>query len=357
MSVDMKELKSTNREVEETGYLSGLGWLFTGLVLPCVSPTFYRNAVRRRLISAILFFLLFTSTITGLTALGVSHTLFSMRNEISRAFESGEFPVINIRDGIANASGLQPYIIFNENSTFAAVDTSGKITQIDRHRYYQGLLLTQRSLHVLNNGEYQKLPLKDLQEALDINPIVIDSLSVSRFWTGLSGILAVFSLLMLAVWHILLRFIHLLLLGMLVWGIASLVKSGTRFETILIAGIYAIIPAIYGEHLLAGFGISFFGIYSLILLTAWGIALVAALGKRGGGLLRGERPLRGWRAWIGAPMLIAFALDSIYAWPNGKLIVCSIAIVTFAALLIVGILTGETYDHEEPFKPVIDIDA
>jgi uncharacterized membrane protein YhaH (DUF805 family) len=82
-------------------------------------------------------------------------------------------------------------------------------------------------------------------------------------------------------------------------------------------------------------------LFTLLLLIIWTVGLVAAVGtRRAGDWLRGERTLRAWRAVIGIPMLVIFALDVIYDWDRGPWIVWVTAAVTVAALVIVGYLTG-----------------
>jgi hypothetical protein len=194
---------------------------------------------------------------------------------------------------------------------------------------------------MLNKGEYEEVPLSELHSVFDANPIIIDAESTTRIWGYVAwiGIGVVF--LGLAVWYILIRLTHLVMLGLVVWGITSLVRSNTGFGSILITGLYAIVPATYGHYLLGQFNVRFFGLYTLLLLSVWAIGLVAVLGERDGGLLRGERSLRGWRALIGVPMLIVFALDLIFSWTNGAVIIGSIALITFIALGVVSRQLGE----------------
>lgn len=88
-----------------------------------------------------------------------------------------------------------------------------------------------------------------------------------------------------------------------------------------------------------------FLLFTLLLLIIWTVGLVAALGRRlAGDWLRGERARR---AVIGVPMLVVFALDVIYQWERGPLIVWATAAMTLIALLVVGYLTGMRHEQEE----------
>jgi hypothetical protein len=85
----------------------------------------------------------------------------------------------------------------------------------------------------------------------------------------------------------------------------------------------------------------FFGMFTLILLVFWAFGLVAAVGYRQSGhWLRGVRSLRPWRAAIGIPMLVVFALDMIYRWHDGPTILWITAGVTAIVLIAVSYQTG-----------------
>lgn len=333
----MNEAESTTEQTTTPGCLSELEWLGVGFVLPAVSPTFYRLAAQRRVISAVIFFVLFGLIVSGLTTISVAINVFSVRGDVQQAFESGEFPEIRIEDGVATVEGPQPFVAFENEGQVVILDTTGTYRELDRSRYYQGFLLTRTSLHVLNRGEYQEIPLNELHTFFDTNPIIIDADSAARFWNYFSGILTVLAFIGLVIWYIALRFAYIVLLSLVVWGGASLIRRNTSFGPVLTTGLYAAIPAIYVHYLLGKVGVSFIGLFTLLLLPVWIVALIAALGKRDGGLLRGERPLRGWRALIGVPMLSIFALDVIFSWPKGVFVVWPVAALTFIVLVAVGL--------------------
>lgn len=345
----MNESQLTNERPGAGGCLHELEWLGAGFVLPCTSPTFYRLAVRRRVISAILFFLLFALVITGLTTIRVGKTLLSASEDIQQLFEQGDFPEITIEDGVATVDAAQPLVPFDEEGRVVIIDTTGTYKAIDRSRYHQGFLLTRTSLHILNEGEYQEVPLSELHEIFDTNPIVINADSVTRLWSSLSLILAALTFLGLAIWNMVVWLMYLALLGLVFWGVVSLVRPGTDFGPILITGLYAFIPAVYAHYLLGRLGLRFFGLQTILLLLMWTVTLVAAFAERIGGILLGGRPLRGWRALIGVPMLLVFALDVIFHWSKGAFIVWPMALLTFFAVL--GISLWMARDSEQLETP------
>jgi len=73
------------------------------------------------------------------------------------------------------------------------------------------------------------------------------------------------------------RFIYLVLLGLIVWGAASITDKGVDFSKILITGIYANVPTTYLMFILRRIGISFFGLRGVILFVIWGIAIAYVL--------------------------------------------------------------------------------
>ena len=145
----MNEGQLTNERSDARGCLLELEWLGAGFVLPCISPAFYRLAVRRRVISAVLFFLLFGLVITGLTTIGVGRTILSAGEDIRQAFEEGDFPEITIEDGVAMVDAPQPLVLFDEDGRVVVIDTTDTYKELDRSRYYQGFLLTRTSLYIL----------------------------------------------------------------------------------------------------------------------------------------------------------------------------------------------------------------
>jgi len=323
---------------ESQGCISELSWLGIGFVLPCASLTFYRLATRRKVISAILFFIIFTGVIAGLVTLSFGKVMFGSGFDIKQSFEAGDFPVITIKDGVATVDGPQPLVLVDQEGTAVIIDTSGQYIQLDRSRYYQGFLLTETSLQMLSRGRYQELPLNELNEMLGKNPIVINADTVSNFWTFFSVIMTVVVFLALIIWNTVIRFMFITAIGVLLWGLISMFRPNTNFSVILIASLYALVPAVYADYLLGLIGINFIGLHTFLLLVFWGFALTTILSKKGVDFA-GPLSLRSWRAFLGIPMLIIFAASIIFSWQYEEAFVWVVSLLTLMILAIVGYVT------------------
>jgi len=256
----------------QSGFVAELTWMLKGLLYPCWSGSFYRTTTRRRLIFALIFFLLFAFLLTFVSTIRIALSTSELGAEIETAFKRGEFPTITVRDGIAFVDGPQPLVIVDEGRKFFAIDTSGKFQEIDLSRYSEGFLLTKTSLHILDDREYRQMPLNELHEVFG-NPIVLDELQVLEIWDTVALFINWIVFFGLSLWNSLIRLAHIALTGLVIWGIVSIKRSRTSFGPILITGIYANVPAIYGHFLLGKIGFAFLGLYSILLIVIWAIAL------------------------------------------------------------------------------------
>jgi len=331
---------STN--VPGSGWLGELGQFFSGFVLPLGSFTFYRKSAQKSVGIAILFFSIFTLTVTFLASVGVGITFLAMGNDIRTSFEDGTIPEIIIRNGVTEVDAQQPLIFFDNQGessdrTFVAIDTTGVLTEIDRTQYDQGFLLMKRELHVLNNnGRYQVIPLSELNSAFGTDPIIINAETAAKGWTAFSIIVAIVVFIALVVWNSIIRLMYLCLIALVLWGIASLLRPNTGFGPVIITGIYALVPAIYIHHLLSRVNLSFFGLQTILLMPIWAIALYISLAPAD--FFARERPLRPWRTLIGLPLLLVMAVDVIWSFEYGDVVSWILMFLTIAALAVIGIL-------------------
>ena len=120
------------------------------------------------------------------------------------------------------------------------------------------------------------MPLIELHEVFG-NPIVLDESRALQIWDTVSVIINWIVFIGLSLWNSLIRFAHIALTGLVIWGIVSIKRSGTSFSPILITGVYANVPAIYGHFLLGKIGFAFLGLYSILLVVIWAIALRVTL--------------------------------------------------------------------------------
>jgi hypothetical protein len=328
-----------------SGCLGSLGWFAAGWVLPCFSPTFYAHAARRRVASAIAFLFLVAFIATGLHTLGAIRGLVQAGAEIQQEFASGRFPEITITDGVAEVNGPQPFVLVDQTGMLVVFDTTGVYTGIDRSRYSQGILLTRTTIVVLNaQGQYQEIPLSDLQQAFDADPIDINGETVVSFWAGFSVIATIVVGVFLFLWYTVVRLAYLALIALVLWGVAALIRPGVGFGPVLITGIYALVPAIYLHFLLGQISVTFIFLFTLLFVPLWIAALALALMTRAAApasdsvtdYFKSERPVREWRALLALPLLLDFALEVIFQW-KAWYVTWPLAFLTFGALVLVSL--------------------
>jgi hypothetical protein len=270
--------------------------------------------------------------------------------DIRQAYQQGKVPAITISGGIAQVDGPQPVILYDSlrmggqgsnGPIFVAADTTGHITQIDQSVYEQGFLLTRTELHVLNTGgRYQRMPLNQLNQLFNRDPLLINGETVSNAWMGISAILSILVFLGLILWNSLVRLMIIALLALIFWGIGSLIRSKIGFEPFIITGLYAIVPAIYISHLFSRSGASFPGLQTCLLVIFWVAGLVGALGNAK--FFAAPNPLRLWTALLGVPMLLLYVIDMFVTLPEpgGK-----VALWVVTALTILGLIVLRLYFH------------
>jgi hypothetical protein len=303
---------------ESAGCLSEVGWFFGAAILPLGSFTFYRKATQKSVGNAMAFFFVFTSVVACLITAGTTIALYSVSSEIRSAYERGDVPKVTITNGVAEADGTQPFVLLegtadNGKNLLIAIDTSGVITEIEQPRYDQGFLLTRTELHFLSDGKYRIAPLSEVNAFFEKDPLYVNADTVTQAWGTFSIIFAVVALIGLWLWHFVLRLMIIAIYALVLWGIVALMRPGTGFAPILISGLYAIVPALYVAHLFTRSGFTFPGVQSFFLFIFWVIGLTASLMDHP--LLKAERPLRGWTALIGAPMLLLFIVDMLKEIP------------------------------------------
>jgi len=343
-----------------SGFLSGLGWFFSGAVLPMGSLSFYRAASKRPVGLAILFFFVFTIFITFLTTINAGVAMTGAVGQIRQAYQQGKIPDIAIRNGIAQVDGPQPFIFLNERTSsgalFIAADTTGQLSSIDESRYTQGVLLTRTELHVLNPSQgYQRLPLSEINALFETDPIVINEQSVSNAWVAFSAISTVLIFIGLVLWNSVVRLMIIVMLALIFWGIGSLFRPKVGFGPFIITGLYAIVPAVYISHLFARSQASFFGLQTILLILFWAVALVGALAEGKFFSVAGTPHL--WTALLGVPMLLLFIVDMFAKLPSpaGEIVLWVVALLTMLGLIALRLyfhLTAMQASAPPPAPPV-----
>ncbi len=262
---------------DEGSIASELAWLGSGFFQPLYSLQFYRAAVQKSLIDAILFFAVFGTLLTIISAVNLSRSLSSAAEGIEQAFASGEFPEITIANGLATVRARQPLILLEGEGSIVIIDTSGTYQTIDTSRYFQGFLLTRNSLHVYADGDYQVVQLADLNSAFG-NPILINRETALDLWSSFTSIFSVAAFIGIGLWNLVIRMMWLAFLAVLVWGGLSAFNLRSDYGSVLTVGIYALVPAVYLSFLLGLIGIGFCGVQTGLLLVIW--VVVARMGLK-----------------------------------------------------------------------------
>jgi hypothetical protein len=295
---------------------------------------------------AFAFFVIFGAVLAVLQTIQVTSDFGEARAAIDNAFASGQVPEVIIEDGQATVLAPQPFVAVDEGGSLVVLDTTGEYTgrELAQGGYESGLILTRDTIYGFDDqGRMTQFRLSELDQVFPFR-IHFNATFLRRFIDLAQG--AVF--VGLLTWRSVLGPLYIIILAVGVWAFANMFKKDIEFSPVLVTGFFAAIPALYAEYLLARVDLDFFLLYTLMLFIIWTVALVAAVGtRRPGDVLRGERTLRAWRALIGVPMLIVFALDMVYRWQNGPQIVWLTAIVTVAALVVIGYLTGMRLEPSE----------
>jgi hypothetical protein len=338
--------------------MSLLDWL-AGLVFSTFSPTYYFIAARQSLGPALAFFVLFALIASTLQTIPIAVGMSTVKSEISQQFEDSNFPDITISNGIAEVTGPQPNIFLDEQGLLIAIDTSGEMTRIDRNRYIQGMLLTRTEIHLLNDdGRYQQESLTELQPLLG-DPFILNAETAPVYWQRITTWAVIGSFITLILWNTFVRIAYILAFGLVLWGIAVLVRKGTGFTPVLITGILALVPALFLRALLSLTGVQFTFLTTLIYLPLWAIFLTTALiprkieGKpaRAAEYFSFIHPLRTWRALIALPLiadLVAMLIvPDLHHWG----ITYVLAAMTFMILFVVSLLPLAQIGGDAPIEP------
>ena len=317
-----------------------LGELYlAGPVLSICSPSFYRHAAKRSAFAAFVFFFLFSLVVALLQTARVTADFGDARQAIDDAFASGEVPEVIVENGVATVYAPQPFVAVDNEQSLVVLDTTGVYTgrELLDGGYESGLILTRDTVYSFDDeGRFTQSSLRDLNLLFPF-PIRFNAALVKSF----IDLAQFFVFIGLFIWRAVLGPLYIILLALGVWAVASMTKKTISYSAVLITGFFAAIPTIYAEYLMGRIDADIFLLFTLTLLIIWTVGLVAAAGtRRAGDLLRGERTLRAWRALIGIPMLLIFALDLIYQWDRGPWIVWVTAAVTVVTLVVVGYLTG-----------------
>jgi hypothetical protein len=320
--------------VEDVSPNSGVSWLFAGVVLPCFDAGFYLHAARRKARAVIWFFIAFGVVLAILSTLGLARGLLQVQDQIRAGYEKGTIPAVTIHNGIATVKGAQPAILFSGRDTVVIVDTTGKINTLDPNRYHNGFLLTRTYLQVVSqNKGSQIVPLSEINRGMEVDPIVLDSDSVTQMWGAFARLLGILGFLGLIIWDTLVRLGYLALLALVVWGITRLAQPRAAYTPVFIIGAYAFVPALYLSYLLGLVKVYIFALQTLIWVAIWITALILAYRKSRLGEAAVETGFWTWKAWVGMAPVALFAANVVFAWPFGPQLLWVATIIWLLALI------------------------
>lgn len=263
----MENTQNTNNKPFDL--IAELKWFFASFILMLASSKFYKSAAKKPARIAVLSFMLFMLVLSGLSTIKTIFLFGDMKTSIEQSYQNGTIPVITITDGIAESSGPTTFTYLDQEGMLVQVDVSGNRTEIDRVKYYQGFLLTQTDLHILNDDQYEVLPLIDLHEAFEENPIVIDEESIGELFNIFSSIGIISFILLSVFWNCFVRFLYMVSLGLVLWGSLSLVKKEISFNAILVLGSYSYMAALLYIFVAEQIGVTFFLLHTILMLAIW----------------------------------------------------------------------------------------
>jgi hypothetical protein len=331
--------------------LSPVAWIAAGFVMPCFSPDYYRRGVRRGSGLAIGFFMVFALAVTLVQTLRVGASLASAGGDLQRAFVEGRVPTLTIQGGVASSEPARPFIITDESGMLVAIDTTGAMRSIDRTRYAQGVLLTRTEVHLLNNGEYQIVPIIQAQQLLQADPIILDAPGVAALWQRLTMwvtgiVLGVMLLVNLLVW-----FLYIAILTALVRLLVGVLGWHGGYAEAISVGLYAVVPAVYLAYLLGLLGFSFTGLQSLLQIAIMLVVFLTGAGQTSQPEAVARIPLQAWRALLGLPFLAALVLDAASPWPYRAMVMWAMTLITVVVLVIFSLISQEKPKPAAPAPP------
>ena len=255
-----------------------IAWFAAGFVLPLASQHYIKESTKKKAGWSVLFFYTFITIVSICITFNIAVDLIKFRGELSTAYETGQFPTIIIQDGVANVSENPTWVFINQKELLLAIDISGDyFKEIDRYKYQQGLLLTEKNLHMYNEGKYYNFPLIVFNRDLDINPIILNQSNVDRLYVIFIACSLLLTFISVWFWYGLVKFMYIVMIGLVFWGITSIFQKGIGFEKILVIGIYSYYTALVFNYLLSVIHIEFLFLETILIIIIWGFHLFFVL--------------------------------------------------------------------------------
>lgn len=331
----MSTIENKPEGIQGSDFVTELGWLGAGAILPLTSLSFYKRALRRPPMMALIFFLAFGLMVGLLTSIGITRDLVSLDDDVRQALVESEFPTITIEDGVARADVPQPYTLYEDDQIAFIIDTTGQITRLDTGQLDQGMLLTATELHMLNPGsDYNITDLGDLNLLFGRDPLIVNADTISTLAGGLASVFSVVVFVALLVWHIFVRLAWVSFIALIVWALAGTFWQGVKYAEIWVVGAYSAIPALYITYLLSSMDLSICGVQSFLLVMIM-LAVVYAVRPQAEVVeAHPDQPSNLQFAWIGLPLLLVLAYDLLFALPYQRIILWGVMLATATTLAV-----------------------
>jgi hypothetical protein len=257
--------------------MSFLTYLLRGFIFPCGSLNFYKAAIKKKVFWAIVFFIIFGLVFSTVQTATSMINMKEMGTFIIESLHNGDVPEMIIHNGVAEVYAEQP-VWYEDEVRYIGADTTGQFTVEELLTYDEGVLLVRDTIYVWDDGKLKDLSLRDMNDVFG-DPLYFDEQHVTDFWQSFSRIMGFVIFFALWFWHAGIRLVYILVVALVLWGIISLSKNDVGFGLVLISGIFANVPVMYIKTVLKMMNVSFFLLYTLLLLTFWGIVLAKMLKK------------------------------------------------------------------------------
>lgn len=305
-------------------------------MLAAFSPSFYSHAGRRPAWRAVAFLLVFIAANMLVLTAGLTVRLQSFRETLAEQFRTGGLPEITLSNGRLTLHGQNPYVAGTAGGRIV-VDTTGtyNVSDVGPGSGDVSILMTETEYAAWDqDGQIQEFSWSDLQPVFGAQPFEFNAATLYRWLDAfVIGTFFLGGAFFSAVW-----LTYVAVTGLLVWGLAALIHRGTEFRQVLIAGLYAVVPAWYVYAL----STILLPDVSVLLLwgshtAAWILGMASMIYLKPGQATDGplaERPLRPWRALIALPLLLVIQAYLFFDFTDTlRWVTAGLALLTAAVLV------------------------
>ena len=244
---------------------SGCLTALSSWVLPCISPSFYANATRRRTVHAVGFFVVFTLVLTliesSVIAIALGHGAIELFAALKERFQPYPIPTITISADSISIVGIPPLTLLQDFKSSLGVSFSLALTP-----QYIAVRFEDFPVHIAVN---------DLRSLIGNSTIVLSEVTIAEYLAIAVCIGWGVSIILLLVWNMVIRCIITCTLSVFANIILWLVNvPQRRFRSVMIVGLYATVPAVYlGWVIELLLHKGFAGLSLVLQILIWAVAL------------------------------------------------------------------------------------